>query len=49
VKTLKKYEKNELGKNFRLRKKISNLLHKLSVIVNQDEDYSFGTDQKIGN
>jgi FkbM family methyltransferase len=49
VKTLKKYEKNELGKSFRLRKKISNLLHKLSIIINLDEDYSFGTDQKIGN
>ena len=49
VKTIKKYEKNELGKSFRLRKKISNLLHKLSIIINLDEDYSFGTDQKIGN
>jgi len=49
VKTLKKYEKNELGKSFRLRKKISNLLYKLSIIINLDEDYSFGTDQKIGN
>ena len=49
LKTLKKYEKNELGKSFRLRKKISNLFHKLSIIINQDEDYSFGTDQKIGN
>jgi FkbM family methyltransferase len=49
LKTLKKYEKNELGKSFRLRKKISNLFHKLSIIINQDEDYRFGTDQKIGN
>ena len=49
VKTLKKYEKNDLGKSFGLRKKISNLLHKLSIIINLDEDYRFGTDQKIGN
>ena len=49
VMTLKKYEKNELGKSFRLRKKISNLFHKLSIIVNQDGSNSFGTDQKIGN
>ena len=49
VMTLKKYEKNELGKSFRLRKKISNLFHKLSIIINKDGSYSFGTDQKIGN
>jgi FkbM family methyltransferase len=49
LKTLKKYEKNELGKSFRLRKKISNLFHKLSIIINKDGSYSFGTDQKIGN
>lgn len=49
VKTLKKYEKNEQGKSFRLRKKLSNLFHKLSIIINQDEHYGFGTDKKIGN
>ena len=49
VKIIEKYEKNELGKSFRLRKKLSNLFHKLSIIINQDGDYRFGTDQKIGN
>ena len=49
LKTLKKYEKNELGKSYRLRKKLSNLFHKLSIIINKDGDYRFGTDQKIGN
>ena len=49
LKTLKKYEKNDPGKSYNLRKKISNLFHKLSIIINKDGDYSFGTDQKIGN
>jgi len=48
-KVIKKYEKNEIGKSFRLRKKLSNLFHKLSIIINKDGDYRFGTDQKIGN